>query len=82
VSLFFVVDGLQVVGAQALRARADVLVPTLTHTLSYLVLMVPLGWFLAIRLEMGLTGILWAVIAASFASAGLLVARFMLLARR
>jgi MATE family multidrug resistance protein len=82
VSLFFVVDGLQVVGAQSLRARGDVLVPTLTHTLSYLLLMVPLGWFLAIRLEMGLSGILWSVVAASFAAAGLLIGRFVLLARR
>jgi MATE family multidrug resistance protein len=82
VSLFYVVDGLQVVGAQSLRARGDVLVPTLTHTLSYLVLMVPLAWILAIRMEMGLSGILWAVVAASFASAGLLIGRFVWLARR
>jgi len=82
VSLFFIVDGLQVVGAQSLRSRADVLAPTLTHTLSYLVLMVPLGWYLAIHLHMGLTGILWSVVAASFASAGFLVARFVWLARR
>lgn len=82
VSGFFIVDGLQVVAAQSLRARADVLVPTLTHTLSYLILMVPLGWFLAVKQGMGLTGILWAVIAASFAAAGLLLGRFLMLARR
>ena len=81
-SLFFVVDGLQVVGAQSLRARADVLVPTLTHTLSYLILMVPLGWYLAIHQHMGLSGILWSVVAASFAAAGFLVGRFVWLARR
>jgi MATE family multidrug resistance protein len=81
-SLFFIVDGLQVVGAQSLRARADVLVPTLTHTLSYLILMVPFGWWLAVHLKMGLSGILWAVVAASYASAGLLVGRFVWLARR
>jgi multidrug resistance protein, MATE family len=80
--LFFVLDGLQVVAAQSLRARADVLVPTLTHTLSYLILMVPLGWLLAIKLDMGLTGILWAVIAATVAAAGLLLARFWQLTRR
>ena len=81
VGLFFVLDGLQVVAAQSLRARADVLVPTLTHTLSYLILMVPLGWLLAIKLEMGLTGIVWAVIAATVASAGLLLSRFWWLTR-
>jgi MATE family multidrug resistance protein len=79
---FFIVDGLQVVGAPSLRARADVLMPTVTHTLSYLVLMVPLGWLLAIHWRMGLDGILWAMIAASYASAAFLVGRFVWLARR
>jgi MATE family multidrug resistance protein len=79
---FFLVDGLQVVGAQSLRARADVLIPTVTHTLSYLVLMVPLGWLLAIHWHMGLNGILWAMVVASYASAAFLVGRFVWLARR
>jgi MATE family multidrug resistance protein len=80
--LFFWPDAIQVVAAQALRARADVLMPTLTHVASYAAVMLPLGWLLADRLHMGLPGILVAVIAASWMSAGLLIGRFWLLSRR
>jgi len=81
-TLFFVADGLQCVAAQALRARGDVLAPTVTHIISYAVFMVPLGWWLAFPVGMGLAGIIWAVIAASFLAAGLLLGRFWILSRR
>jgi len=80
--LFLIADGLQVVGAHMLRARGDVLIPTLVQVLSYAVVMLPLGWALALPAGLGLNGIVWAVIAASFLSAGLLVTRFWVLARR
>jgi MATE family multidrug resistance protein len=80
--LFFAVDALQVVAAQVLRACGDVLAPTVTHVFSYAVVMLPLGWLLAVPLKGGLEGILWAVIVASFVSAGLLTARFRMIARR
>lgn len=79
---FFMPDAVQVVAAQALRARGDVVVPTVTHTASYAVLMLPLGWALAHPAHLGLTGVMWAVIVASWLAAGLLVARFVQLARR
>ncbi|MES3028717.1 MAG: MATE family efflux transporter [Pseudomonadota bacterium] len=80
--LFFLVDALQVVIAQALRARGDVWLPTFTHMTSYVLVMMPLAWWLAIPMGLGLNGIVWAVIAASFISAGLLSWRFWALARR
>lgn len=80
--LFFLVDALQVVIAQALRARGDVWLPTFTHMTSYVLVMMPLAWWLAIPMGMGLNGIVWAVITASFISAGLLSWRFWALARR
>ena len=80
--LFFLVDALQVVIAQALRARGDVWLPTFTHLTSYGAVMMPLAWWLSIPMGLGLNGIVWAVIAASFLSAGLLGARFWMLARR
>jgi MATE family multidrug resistance protein len=79
---FLLPDALQVVVAQSLRARGDVLVPTITHMTSYFLVMLPLAYGLAIPMHMGLQGIVWAVIAASFASAGLLLGRFWMLARR
>ena len=80
--LFLIPDALQVVIAQSLRARGDVLVPTLTHLASYALVMIPLGWTLAIGAHLGIAGIIWAIVAASFLSAGLLLGRFWMLARR
>lgn len=81
-TIFFLPDGLQVVAAQALRARGDVVVPTFTHLTSYVVVMLPLAYGLAIPLRWGLPGIVWAVTIAGYVSAGLLLARFWMLARR
>lgn len=81
-SLFLMPDALQVVIAQALRARGDVLAPTMTHLASYILVMIPLGWGLAIGLKMGVAGLIWAIILASFASGGLLLGRFFWLSRR
>ncbi len=80
--LFFVADALQVVGGMALRARGDVLVPTLTHLFSYGAVMLPLGWALARPAGLGLDGIVWAVIVASLLAASLLLGRFLMLARQ
>ena len=80
-ALFFCPDAVQVVAAQALRARADVLAPTVTHVASYALVMLPLGWLLAVKLGWGLNGAVLAVILASLLSAGLLIGRFWMLGR-
>ena len=80
--LFFAADSLQVVAAQALRARGEVWLPTFTHILSYAAIMCPLAWWFAHPMKLGLDGIIWAVIVASLVSAGCLVGRFWLLGRR
>lgn len=80
--LFFLPDALQVVAAHALRARGDVLTPSFTHFVSYGVVMMPLAWVLAIPAGLGVNGIMWSVIVASFVSAGLLGWRWAVLAKR
>ena len=80
--LMYLPDSLQVVTAQALRARGDVWLPTGTHLTSYIAIMMPLAWWLAIPRHMGIAGIAWAVVIASVVSAGLLLTRFWLLSRR
>jgi len=80
--LFYIPDAVQVVCAQALRARGDVWLPTYTHLTSYILVMMPLAYWFAIPLKMGINGITWAVIVASFVSGGLLLARFWMLSRR
>ncbi|HEY0437279.1 MAG TPA: MATE family efflux transporter, partial [Phenylobacterium sp.] len=79
--LMYLPDSLQVVVAQALRARGDVWVPTGTHLTSYLVLMMPLAWWLAIPQHMGIMGIALSVVIASFVSAAFLLGRFWMLSR-
>ncbi|MFL5298343.1 MAG: MATE family efflux transporter [Phenylobacterium sp.] len=79
--LMYLPDSLQVVTAQALRARGDVWLPTGTHLTSYIVLMMPLGWWLAIPMHMGIMGMTWSVVISSFVSGGLLLARFWWLGR-
>jgi MATE family multidrug resistance protein len=74
--LFFLADGLQTVAAQALRARADVWLPTLTHIASYVVVMMPLGWYLALPLGLAVNGLVAAIILASLLSALLLWGRY------
>jgi MATE family multidrug resistance protein len=80
--LFFAPDALQVVIAQALRARGDVWVPTYTHLASYILVMMPLAWWLAIPMGLGVNGIVWGVTIASGLSFGLLLGRFWMLSRR
>lgn len=74
--LFFMADGAQVVASNTLRARGDVWWPTGMHFVSYVLVMIPLAWWLAVRQEGGLDGIIWAVIIASLISGLALVARF------
>jgi MATE family multidrug resistance protein len=79
--LFYLADGLQVVAAQALRARADIWTPTAIHMFNYAVLMGPLAWWLALPLHMGVAGIVWAVTVASLTSGVMLVGRYLWLSR-
>jgi MATE family multidrug resistance protein len=80
-ALMYLPDALQVVTAQSLRARGDVWVPTGTHLTSYIAIMMPLAWWLAIPLHLGIMGMMWSVVISSFVSGGLLLARFAWLSR-
>ena len=74
--LFYVADGLQVVGSQSLRAQNDIWVPTATHFVSYLLVMIPTCIVLAIPVGLGVDGIVLGVVIASLVSAALLLGRF------
>jgi MATE family multidrug resistance protein len=80
-SLFFVADGLQVVAAQSLRARSDIQAPAFIHIISYVVVMMPLAWWLGVKTQGGVDGLIWAIIIASLLSALLLWGRFVWLGR-
>lgn len=80
--LFFIPDGLQVVGAQALRARKDILAPTVIHYVSYGAIMLPLGFVFSLTLKMGVPGLVLAVAVASLISGVFQTARFLWLDKR
>jgi MATE family multidrug resistance protein len=77
--LFLVPDAVQVVCAQALRARGEVWIPTGTHMVSYALIMGPLAWWLALPMKLGVQGIVWSVIITSFIAAALLLGRYRML---
>ena len=74
-----VADGGQVVMAHALRGRGDAFMPTACHVVSYLGVMIPMGWFLSIGLDRGVSGLVEGILIASIVSVGLLSLRFHLL---
>lgn len=80
--LFFIPDGLQVVAAQALRARKDILAPTVIHYVSYGVIMLPLGFIFSIVMNAGVAGLIWAVAVASLVSGTFQTARFLWLDKK
>jgi MATE family multidrug resistance protein len=72
-------DFLQVVAAQALRALGKPWFPTISHFVSYVLVMSPLGWLFCIHFERGARGLVEAVALASIVSAGILVMRLLFL---
>jgi MATE family multidrug resistance protein len=79
--LAMIFDGTQTVAAQILRGRGETWIPTVSHFFSYVGLMVPLAYVVAFTWGQGVTGLMTAIILASVCSSGLLVVRFMYLAR-
>lgn len=74
-------DGGQVVVAAALRARGDNWLPTASHVLSYVIVMPPLAWWLGQHQGRGVTGLMEAIVVASFVSVAVLAARLHALPR-
>ncbi len=79
-TFFFVADAIQVVAAHANRSAGDVAMPTVMHFISYGLVMIPLGWFLA--QTMGVNGLVWSVVVASLVSGVLLGVRFHIISKR
>ena len=74
--LFQLFDGTQVVGLAVLRGVGDVNVPTFITFLSYWLIGIPLGYFLGIYLEIGITGIWYGLTLGLLAASTLLFFRF------
>jgi len=75
-------DGGQTVLNHACRGRGDTWIPTSLHMVSYWFVMLPLGWFLALHLGGGATGLYQAILISSLISLIAMGSRFVLLSRR
>lgn len=81
-ALFQLSDGLQVAAGGALRGVQDVTFPSILSLITYWVIMVPLGYFLAFKTSLGVNGFWLAFIIGLSLSATLLLLRFRWKARR
>lgn len=75
-------DAAQTLMSNALRGRHEAWWATGSHFCSYILLMMPLSWYLAFPAGRAGEGLMEAVIVASVVSSGILVARFAYLSRR
>ncbi|MEM1400073.1 MAG: hypothetical protein AAGF58_09345, partial [Pseudomonadota bacterium] len=73
--------GGQVVAVRALRSRGDAWIPTILHAVSYIGIMLPLTWYLALPLGRGLPGLFEGAIIASIVAVSLQMLRFAWLSR-
>jgi MATE family multidrug resistance protein len=65
VALVTLFDGLQAVGSMALRAQGVVWTPTVIHVGSYVVVMLPICWWLALHTDLGVWGVMIGISVAS-----------------
>jgi len=75
-ALFQLSDGQQAVCLGALRGIQDVTVPARITFFAYWVIGIPFGWFLAMPMGIGVTGIWYGLVIGLTLSAGLLTVRF------
>lgn len=75
-------DGGQTVLNHACRGRGDTWVPTMLHLVSYWLIMLPLGWLLALHLQGGASGLYQAILVSSLISLIAMSSRFILLSLR
>lgn len=77
-----VVDGTQAVTLGALRGTGNVLLPTLIYAVSFWVVAVPAAYFVGLKGEAGIEGLLWSLFAGLCCALALLAWRFAVVARR
>jgi len=81
-ALFSLSDGVQVVTFGVLRGAGDTTMPALANIVGYYLLGLPLGWFLAFRMNFGPTGIWYGVAASLVIVSVILVGRLVLTGSR
>ncbi|MEM7178590.1 MAG: MATE family efflux transporter [Pseudomonadota bacterium] len=82
VALILAPDCFQIVMGQAVRALGDAWIPILCYMISFAVVLVPMGWIMAISFGFGTQGLLMAILTSCWLASLLLAARFYVLTRR
>lgn len=80
--LFQLFDGAQVVGLGILRGMGDVKIPTAITLMAYWVIGLPVGYLLGFKLNIGVSGVWWALLIGLGIAAILLFLRFNYLTRK
>jgi MATE family multidrug resistance protein len=81
ISLVLIADGGQSVMAHALRGCGETWVPAALHVVAYLVIMIPLAWYLALPAGHGAIGLFESILVASIVSVILAAIRFWYLSK-
>jgi MATE family multidrug resistance protein len=81
IALVLIVDGGQSVMAFALRGCGETWVPATLHIIAYIIIMVPLAYYLALISERGAIGLFESILVASIVSGGLAAIRFQCLTK-
>ncbi|MCC9621561.1 MATE family efflux transporter [Thalassospira sp. MA62] len=80
--IIFPTDGGQNAAISALRGAGDKWAPTILHLVSYLFVMIPVGYYLTFVAEMGVRGLFWGVVVASLVAVCGLAIRFKIVSNR
>jgi MATE family multidrug resistance protein len=80
-ALFQLFDGAQVIGLGILRGMSDVNIPTIITFLAYWVIGLPIGYYLGIKLNWGVTGVWYGLVLGLMVSAILLFIRFKMISK-
>jgi MATE family multidrug resistance protein len=80
-ALFQLFDGAQVIGLGILRGMSDVNIPTIITFLAYWVIGLPIGYYLGIHLNWGVTGVWYGLVLGLMVSAILLFIRFKIISK-
>ena len=81
-SIALIFDTGQSLFAMSLRARRDTWYPTLVHILSYIVIMIPLTWYMSFEMGRGALGLIDGIVLGTLAPFTLLGLRYVYLHRR
>ncbi|BDW87390.1 MATE family efflux transporter [Thalassospira tepidiphila] len=80
--IIFPTDGGQNAAISALRGAGDKWAPTILHLVSYIFVMIPVGYYLSFVLEMGVRGLFWGIAIASLVAVSGLAIRFLIVSSR